>query len=259
MRKGFGTTSLIVIIAAIAILAYFGYLIAAARFPTSIEVTDRFDTSSPGTVTTSSIIGEISQYQFLSLVPQDRNLTDIHPSSSEVFTYEGVIISLPWNGEPSIKSRIGVGTQIKFPDGNFVMLANPYPFATIRQEFLSSEVAANQEKLSQLGPSLQSNEAFFNAVLNADLNWLTSATSSPEQAFLGTTLLPIKLSFFFESSTQAIYCFSTSRFRVFEFTDLPVKKQSYLFLFDDRDAGRLITTSGDQDEIDFIVSSLRET
>lgn len=235
---------------------------AIPKYPLSANLTEHSNTSSSATTATSTMLEALSQYRFLSLVPQNREMTNIHPTSSEVFTDEGITISLPWTGEPNIQSRTGVGTQIKFPDGNFVMLANPYPFEDIRQNFLSSAgaSAANHDKLFQLlGSYLQSNEAFFDVVISTNLDWLTSSTSSPEEVYLATELLPVKLSLFFESTTHAIYRFSTPRFRIFEFTDLPVKKQSYLFLFDNSDTGRLITTSGNQNEIDFIVSSLRES
>ena len=207
----------------------------------------------------AAALAQLSQYPFLSLTPVDRSINaSTFPTSAQQFTYEGISLKLPWSGTPQIQSRQGVGTQIKFADGDFVMLANPYPDQLIRQEFMSSiKTTDDQAKFNYLfgQDNLQSNVLFFNLVLNSSLQSLTSSTLSPQELFAQSMLLPIKLTLFFDSSAQAIYRFSTPNFRVFEITDLPLKNQSYIFLYDDQDNGRLITTSANQEDIDFILAS----
>lgn len=201
---------------------------------------------------------EFSKDQFLSLTPISRQLGSSSPTSSQQFTYDGITLELPWAGIPTIQSRQGVGTQIKFPDGNFVMLVSPFPDRLIRQEFLSSTTEDTSKLDTLFGQeNLQSNAAFFNLVLSSNLKTLSSFAASSKALFAQEALLPIKLTLFYDSSTQAIYRFSSSNLSAFEFTDLPVKNLSYIDLFDPNDNGHLITTSANQNEIDFIISSVR--
>ncbi|MDE2018861.1 MAG: hypothetical protein KGJ13_00770 [Patescibacteria group bacterium] len=207
------------------------------------------------------VLAQISQYPFLSLVPINRTISSYTPTSSHEFTYEGISLKLPWSGTPKIQTLSGVGTQIKFPNNEFVMLPNPYPDPLHRQTFLDSiKTNEDREKFNYLfgEENLNSNSAFFNLVLNSSPTTLSSTTSSPKELLAQSMLLPIKLTMFFDSSTQSIYQFSTPDFKVFEFTDLPAKNQSFIYLYDARDNGRLITTSANQNEIDFILSSIKE-
>jgi hypothetical protein len=141
------------------------------------------------------------------------------------------------------------------------MLASPYPGQAIRQNFLSSAKAHNDDAgLNYLFglDNLQSNAGFMNLVLSSNLRTLSASTSSARDLFAQSMLLPIKLTLFYDSSAQAIYKFATPTLQVWEITDIPTRNQSYLFLYDHQDNGRLITTSADQDEIDFIVTSIQE-
>jgi len=210
---------------------------------------------------TTTIHSLAAEYPFLGLTPIDRRISLFQPASFQQFSYEGVSIDLPWPGAVTIQSRKGVGTQIRFPNGKFVMLVNPYPDLSLRQDFVNSAKTSDEqaEFYCLFGQGdLKSNEEFFNLVINASPQTLISGTSSPKDVLAQSLLLPIKLTLFYDSSTQTIYRFPSPTFHVFEFTDWPAKEQSYIFLFDAQDRGRLITTSATQNEIDFIVSSIRE-
>jgi hypothetical protein len=243
------------------------YLVVKPQEPTFVT-SSRLATSStfginPTAAQLSALrtLSQLSKYPFLDLVPTDRSISSFHPTTSQTFTYEGITLMLPWSANPTIQSRASVGTQIRFADGKFVMLVNPYPDQSIRQEFLKSTNTGEDEVTFNylFGRSnLQSDAAFFNLVISSNLQILRSSTSSPRDRFAQSMLLPIKFSLFSDSSTQAIYRFSTAGLTVFEFSDWPAKQQSYVFLFDSQDHGRLITTSATQGEIDFIISSIRE-
>jgi hypothetical protein len=199
------------------------------------------------------VLEKYSSYSFLDLVPITRYVTSSTFPSQSSFTYEGVSLSLPWTGDAKEQSLAGVGTQIKFPDGNFVMLVNPYPDPLHRQQFLSGLHGAQNDIFDT--KALATDSAFFDLVMNSSLEELAHATSAGDLVAT-SLLLPLKLMTFYDSSTTAIYRFATPRFTVFEFTGLPAKRQSYIYYYDAKDEGRLLTTSASQEEIDFIFSSI---
>lgn len=207
------------------------------------------------------VLEDLAGDTFLSLTPISRSMAPVNPTYTQQFSYEGISLSVPWAGTPETQSREGVGTQIRFRDGNFVMLVNPYPFGSMLKEFLASaKTAQDQSSVECLfgGSDPNTNAAFFNLVVSSNLYALASSSASPQDLWLQSILLPLKLILFYDSSTQGIYEFSSPNFNVVEFSDWPVQKISYIFLFDSQDRGRLITTSASQREIDFIVSSIHE-
>jgi|SRR5579863_2261914 len=271
-EKGFATTVIILAAAAAVVLAGGIYYFSHRRsVPPSVAVVPPSPMPAPASSTCGidaraaqfvvpTIQEELARYPFLGLVPTDKSTGSFHPTSSQGFAYEGIKLTLPWPGSTTIQSRQGVGTQIRVSDGNFLMLVNPYPDQGIRQEFVNSlKTPSDRAKFDCLfgAHNLQSDTLFFNLVVDSGFHG--GASSTPSDSLLAQSmLLPIKLTLFYDSSTQAIYRFSTPTYRVFEFTDWPVKHQAYVFLFDSQDRGSLITTSASPDEVGFIISSIQE-
>ena len=135
------------------------------------------------------------------------------------------------------------------------MLANLYHDPLRREEFLS-DFSHVKDSLFDTN-DVKTNTAFFDLTLRSSLQVLASPTTTPEKLMANALLLPIKLQLFYDSSTAAIYEFAIGKLKVFELTGLPNTKQSYIYYYDEQDQGHLLTTSAEQDEIDFILNSLR--
>jgi hypothetical protein len=270
MVRGFGSLILIFIFVIVAVAVGIAVIFNFSHQASSFRAAQIQSSSTVSTISVdpsdvraaaNAEIPQLSKYSFLSLTPLERSIGTCHPTSYEKFTYEGITIALPWPGVAAIHSADGLGTQIKFSDGKFVMLVNPYPDQNIRQNFLSSAAKVyNQDTLDELfgQNNLTENSLFFNLVLSSTIQLLSSSTSSPDELLSEAMLVPIKLTLFYDASATAIYKFSTLNYQVFEITDLPTTNQSYIFLYDRQDSGRLITTSANQGEIDCMVSSIHE-
>jgi hypothetical protein len=208
----------------------------------------------------NSILSRYAQYPFLNLIPVDVAISST-VTSSQGLEYEGIRFDVPWLGQPAVQTRRDVGTLLTFTDGNFIMLANPFPDRNTLEEFMSSATTSEERNAlySIFGSTtLQSNWSFFNLVLSSNPEVLQTASVAPSTLLEQSILLPIKLTLFYDTNTQAVYRMSVGAFHVLEITDLPVRLQSYLYIFDSSNNGRLITTSAGQNDIDIILSSMRE-
>ena len=187
-----------------------------------------------------------SAYLILNTIPTSHILSPIIATDSSNFSYLGLTLSVPW---VNVTKKIVTGNpitalQITFSNGKSIALT--------KADTMSTDQLS---KWNSLVPSIKTDYDFENAMWSATPGQVANET--PEDKATATAALLIAKQTIL--TTTPIYSFDTGIVKGFQYGDPTPKGQVSIDLFDTNGTKYNLSISGTQDEIDYILSSIKNS
>ena len=215
----------------------------------SVGTTSAQDSTVPSPKTAAAMLGIEKLTKgytpgYLDAVPLPRGLDSMPAMESSTFSYFGFTFSAPWADarKEKVLGNPPIMAEITFTNGRTVTL--------MKAETLSSSALAQYSSASS---TIRTNYDWENAVLTATPDQVTNSTPGDE-ATLIFALLASKLLLL---PPTPIYSFDTGVVKGFQHGDATTTRQTAINIFNQNDNEFDLLVSGTQDEIDYIVASMK--
>lgn len=195
---------------------------------------------------------------YLDLVPREVKTSQFNLDAYPNFTYYGLGFRTPWQEKPTIEEKNSL-VIFRFPNDKSVVVFDPKYLPSVDDLLAKNPTELQKIKDIYGGEALKSTYNFYEYIFESSLDQI-SIFASRKEVLARTSAVVFKgIIVAGAGGESGLYSFTIGEIRGFQFGDPKVRKNILIYIFDKEDKEYNILVFANQEEIDFILSSIKTT